>query len=209
MDDLISREAAIDGIESFRPIKPTRGETSMEVVNRSAWECAINCAESFVRTMPPSAQPEQLDRCPIYGGVCGYPSDQCYDCPRHHDARVKSGMEMPPVQPQSTVGQQSDGSQSTKSTNLIDRQAAIDTAKAELDGGTPYDIPSKIEALPPAQPERKTGRWKPFDLTYGRSIYACTACERATEVQTLFGDPRYKYCPWCGAEMEKGEEDGC
>lgn len=35
----------------------------------------------------PSAQPEQLERCPIYDGVCGYPSDQCYDCPRHHGAQ--------------------------------------------------------------------------------------------------------------------------
>lgn len=35
----------------------------------------------------PSAQPEQLERCPIYDGVCGYPSDQCYECPRHHGAQ--------------------------------------------------------------------------------------------------------------------------
>ena len=59
MNDLISRKAVIDGIEQFRPIEPKRGETSMEAVNRSAWNCAINCLETFIRTMPPSAQPEQ------------------------------------------------------------------------------------------------------------------------------------------------------
>lgn len=31
----------------------------------------------------PSAQFEQLETCPLYGGVCGYPSEKCYECPRH------------------------------------------------------------------------------------------------------------------------------
>lgn len=109
--------------------------------------------------------------------------------------------------------------------DTIYRQAAIDAlAKAMPSLTTPdgrgqfdHDIHVTDEAyvdcmqiiheLPSAHPERKTGRWKPFDLTYGRSIYACTACERATEVKTLFGDPIYKYCPRCGAEMLKGEEE--
>ena len=38
-------------------------------------------------------------------------------------------------------------------TDLISRQAAIDAAKEELDSGTFYDIPSKIESLPSAQTE--------------------------------------------------------
>ena len=37
--------------------------------------------------------------------------------------------------------------------DLISRQAAIDAAMEELDGGTPYDIPNKIMALPSAQPQ--------------------------------------------------------
>ena len=36
----------------------------------------------------PPAQPEQLEQCPIYGGMCAYPSDQCYDCPRHAGAKM-------------------------------------------------------------------------------------------------------------------------
>ena len=34
--------------------------------------------------------------------------------------------------------------------DLVSRQAAIDIIEQELDGGTPYDIPSKIEHMPSA-----------------------------------------------------------
>lgn len=36
----------------------------------------------------PSAQP-QLEECPIYGGMCGYPSNLCYECPRHEGAKER------------------------------------------------------------------------------------------------------------------------
>lgn len=39
-----------------------------------------------------------IERCPIYGGVCGYPSDHCYECPKHHDTKVANGMELPSTQ---------------------------------------------------------------------------------------------------------------
>lgn len=51
-----------------------------------------------------------------------------------------------------------------------------------------------------ASAERR-GRWKPFDLTWGRSIYTCTACGDAFEVPTECGKPMYKFCPYCGASM--------
>ena len=84
--------------------------------------------------------------------------------------------------------------------DTISRAAAIDALRyAEL--GCELEA---IEALPSA--ERKKGRWKPFDLTWGRSIYFCTACNDATEVPTSYDKPVYKYCPWCGAEMENSDE---
>ena len=46
------------------------------------------------------------------------------------------------------------------------------------------------------------GEWKPFDLTYGRSIYYCSVCEQATEVPMCMEKPMYAYCPNCGAKME-------
>lgn len=43
-------------------------------------------ALSEIREMLEDAQP-QLEICPIYGGMCGYPSNLCYECPRHEGAK--------------------------------------------------------------------------------------------------------------------------
>lgn len=51
--------------------------------------------------------------------------------------------------------------------------------------------------------EVRYGRWKPFDLTWGRSIYTCTYCGEALEVPTECGKPMYEFCPYCGARMEQ------
>ena len=50
-------------------------------------------------------------------------------------------------------------------------------------------------------------KWKPFDLTWGRSIYACSACEEAIEVPTCNGEPLYNFCPLCGANMTMKSEN--
>lgn len=50
--------------------------------------------------------------------------------------------------------------------------------------------------------ERKTGKWKPFDLTWGRSVYSCTACGEAMDIPTEMSKPIYRFCPNCGAKME-------
>lgn len=97
--------------------------------------------------------------------------------------------------------------------DLISRQAAIDAlAKHEKSKGHNYtlfvDIVSEcaeiIRDLPTVKSER-IGRWVPFDLTWGRSVYACTACGDAFEVPTVCGKPIYAYCPYCGARMEASE----
>lgn len=62
------------------------------------------------------------------------------------------------------------------------------------------DAAAAIEALQAQLPKR--GEWKPFDLTYGRSIYSCSVCEQATEVPMCMEKPMYAYCPNCGAKME-------
>lgn len=63
-----------------------------------------------------------------------------------------------------------------------------------------------VEKIPPAdvRPVRR-GQWKPFDLTYGRSIYSCTSCREASEVPVMMGIPIYRYCPNCGADMTGGD----
>ena len=64
------------------------------------------------------------------------------------------------------------------------------------------DAAAAIEELQAQLPKR--GEWKPFDLTYGRSIYSCSVCEQATEVPVCMEKPMYAYCPNCGSQM-RGE----
>ena len=68
----------------------------MELISRQAAIDALCRVDEYngrsieaIRQLPP-AQPEQLEQCPIYGGMCAYPSDQCYDCPRHAGAKMES-----------------------------------------------------------------------------------------------------------------------
>lgn len=65
-------------------------------------------------------------------------------------------------------------------------------------------IRNNIQKIPAADvaPVRH-GKWNPFDLTWGHSIYACTVCEEAIDVPTRMGKPIYAYCPACGADMRE------
>lgn len=106
--------------------------------------------------------------------------------------------------------------------DLVSRQAAIDALEREKtyctafrDGYPPINVFEKyntgltdgikaLKNLPFAEPKR--GKWKPFDLTWGRSVWACDACGETADVPTLNGKPIFDYCPWCGAKMERSEE---
>ena len=48
------------------------------------------------------------------------------------------------------------------------------------------------------------GEWKPFDLTWGRSLYACSVCGEVEYLpcDAFNGKPLFKYCPNCGAKMD-------
>lgn len=95
--------------------------------------------------------------------------------------------------------------------DTISRQAAVDAViklvqEAECRYPKHMAIPEfvyqgvvSIRELPSAE---RHGRWKPFDLTWGRSVYACTSCGEAMEVPTECGKPMYEFCPYCGAKME-------
>ena len=82
--------------------------------------------------------------------------------------------------------------------DLINRQMAIDAMGCLNDSICEQQAVDALWDLP--SPEKK-GKWKPFDLTYGRNIYFCTACNNASEVPTSMGEPVYRFCPWCGASM--------
>lgn len=98
--------------------------------------------------------------------------------------------------------------------DLINRQAAIDAVLHHGEIGNNYtdlyhdgycdgvyDSADILKDLPSAQPERGTGEWKPFDRTWGRSIYHCTACGEAEDCPTEMGKVIWRFCPNCGAKM--------
>ena len=62
----------------------------------------------------------------------------------------------------------------------------------------------KLECLPFVQPERKTGHWvyRPEWSKYS-DVWSCSECGEKTS-QSVMGEPRFKYCPMCGAKMENG-----
>ena len=118
MDDAISRQVldlwnryrptiAVDAIEydmELRRLLSTNlAEVGTDCISRQAALVAVKDALMAWSYMPewrdekileaiaelPPAQPEQLEQCPIYGGMCAYPSNQCYDCPRHAGAKME------------------------------------------------------------------------------------------------------------------------
>lgn len=50
--------------------------------------------------------------------------------------------------------------------------------------------------------ERPKGKWIAADLTFGRSFYSCTICDKTENVPTCMNKPTFKFCPNCGAELE-------
>lgn len=52
-------------------------------------------------------------------------------------------------------------------------------------------------------PERKKGKWIRDAVWFTR--YHCSQCGEKTE-DTIMGEPRYKWCPMCGADMRTSED---
>ena len=83
--------------------------------------------------------------------------------------------------------------------NLIDRQAALDALdeiRHVLDKKE-----KELTILPSAQP-RQHGRW--VNVQYSNSM-SCSCCGH------LAGEYKYwtyKFCPWCGAQMDGNHYDG-
>ena len=88
---------------------------------------------------------------------------------------------------------------------LIDADVAIDTLKELTANGTNKgmvfgeDAVHRIEMLPPAQPERKTGRWiehENADIVDGYYVpkYECPCCHTWKHDDS-------DYCPDCGMKM--------
>ena len=90
------------------------------------------------------------------------------------------------------------------SSDLISRQQAIEAFEPEhrTDWYTPRII-EVLEALPPAQSERKKGKWINHRKDDGHNIADCDQCGNA--IQWFDGDEIPRYCCICGADM-RGDE---
>jgi hypothetical protein len=96
--------------------------------------------------------------------------------------------------------------------DCISRQRSVDTLRKmqtyKLFAGDDMLLINQAEAqtelmmLPPAEPERKTGRWLPDNTDYYRTRFICSVCGESEEVPTMgFGyAPMWGYCPNCGAD---------
>ena len=89
--------------------------------------------------------------------------------------------------------------------DLISRQAAIDAIDKFF--AKQYTLKYGERVLKNVPSAERRGRWKPFDLTWGRSVYTCTACGDSFEVPTECGKPMYKFCPYCGAKMVNEDDN--
>lgn len=62
-----------------------------------------------------------------------------------------------------------------------------------------------IKKLPSAQPERKKGEW--LRMYYNRPKQYTRICSECREISWFCGIGDYNYCPWCGARMEREENE--
>jgi rubrerythrin len=93
--------------------------------------------------------------------------------------------------------------------DLISRQVAIDAAEKEsqVDGAYGYmdtkSIVDLLNNLPSAQPERKMGKWRHYE-----GYLTCSECgtEYDDDIMTHCYDDLPKFCPNCGAKMQKEGE---
>lgn len=91
--------------------------------------------------------------------------------------------------------------------DLISRQAAIEIVRHRCKRLTTACVlaVTEIEQLPPAQPERKKGKWINHRKDNGHNIADCDQCGNA--IQWFDVDEIPRYCCMCGADM-RGESDG-
>ena len=96
------------------------------------------------------------------------------------------------------------------SMDLISRQAAITTSLefiVEYLGGAfdedfQKELKKRLEALPPTEPEQEKGKW----IWQIENRYVCSECGHHTQVDELFEEPMYAFCPYCSTSML--DEDG-
>ena len=131
-------------------------------------------------------EPKQPDICPIYDGMCGYPIEFCYECPRH-----------PEQEPSDTIAYHDDFATALikiseyedrkRCEDAVSRQAVIDNIKngfhwESVNGITAETVLKQVihdvEIMPSVQPKTKTGhckdcKWYDEDRIYNPNCENC------------------------------------
>ena len=192
MDDLISRQAAIDALNGI-----------------------INRFEQILRDIRESKVDDSVcGMCEYDGAFVGQSGDWCNECPGFEKddcfklsdecrKRWLESVKLPPAQPE----KRTDEHTKTHACDCISRQTAIDAIMCEpTDAHYPSWYAERLEQLPSAQPERKKGKWIYHSEIGWGDTWLCDQCGEKT-TSTVMGKPRANYCPMCGAYM-RGENDG-
>lgn len=106
--------------------------------------------------------------------------------------------DQPTIQPVATDTNVGNNSEIPNSSDAVSRQAAIDAL--DCINGTE----EVLRSLPPAQHERKRGKWL-ADNRPGGGFWVCSCCKFPSEA--FAANVLYKFCPNCGADM-RGEQNG-
>lgn len=89
--------------------------------------------------------------------------------------------------------------------DLLNRQDVIEAfwkLDIELRPSAIDAITDMLKTLPSAEPERKKGKW----IWQTENRYVCSECGYHTQVDELFEEPMYAFCPYCSTSML--DEDG-
>lgn len=63
-----------------------------------------------------------------------------------------------------------------------------------------------VEDAPTIEPGQKTGHWIPWKAYYGKDRKSWSDELKCSKCGYKWGDEEYKFCPNCGARMEREEE---
>ena len=142
-------------------------------------------------------EPKQPDICPIYDGMCGYPIEFCYECPRH-----------PKQEPcEDAISRE----ELLKAINTWDKFGYTETGcfvREPKGDYVPYihydDVVKAIKGMPSVQP-KKTGHWIKSRDCYGNNHFTCSEC--GNDIATQYADSwDDKYCSECGCRMVEPRE---
>lgn len=146
----------------------------------------------------------QLEICPIYGGMCGYPSNLCYECPRHEGAKEQPQWWTEGLQP-SAQPETHEERTKTHACDCVSGVAAIVAAIEavdEWDGGYNVQranmIRDAIKALPSAQPDdEEANYWHEKANSYEQTLVRLS--------QSIAEQPeiiRCKDCKWWAKQKD-------